>query len=60
MVFIILSVKGDEGGTHPKLDEVQTKVDCFLGFSGECSREVSHCFFNRLKFYLRVNIDRIY
>ena len=47
MVFIILPVKGDEGLTHTKLDEVQTKVDCFLGLSGECSRKVSHRFLNR-------------
>ena len=30
MVFIIIPLKVDEGGTHPKFDEVQTKVDCFL------------------------------
>ena len=50
MVFIILSVEVDEGGTHPKLDEVQTKVDCFRGFSGECSHEVSHRFLNPREF----------
>ena len=30
MILIILPVEVDEGGTHPKFDEVQTKVDFFL------------------------------
>ena len=60
MLFIIILFEGDEGGTHPKLDEVQTKVDFCLGFSGECSRKVSHRFFNRCDFDQRVHIDHIH
>ena len=60
MILIILPVEVDEGGTHPKLDEVQTKVDFFLGFSGECSRKVSRRFLNRREFDRTINIDRIH
>ena len=60
MVFILLPVEGDGGGTHTKLYEVQTKVDCFIGVSGECYQKVSHRFLNRRELNRRVHIDRIH
>ena len=45
MVLVIFPVKGDEGLTHAKLDEIQTEIDFFLGFTGEFPREKYHCLF---------------
>ena len=45
MVLVIFPVKGDEGLTHAKLDEIQTEIDFFLGFTGEFPRENITAFF---------------
>ena len=46
MVLVLLAAEGYEDGAHPEMDEVQIKVDCLLGLSGEFSCEMSHRFPN--------------
>ena len=51
MVLVALPVEVNESGAHPEMDEVQTKVDCLLGLSGECSCKIYHGFPNRREFH---------
>ena len=60
MVITVLTVEGDEGGAHLEMYEVQAKVDCVLGLSGEFSCEIYHRFTYRCDFYLWVHVDLIH
>ena len=60
MVLVVLTIEGDEGGAHPEVDELQAKVDCLLGISGEFSCEISHHFYYCHEFYRWVHVDRMH
>ena len=48
MVLVVISTEGDQGWGHPKEDDLQAKVDCYLGrrggFLGELSQIFPDCY----------------
>ena len=59
MVLLVLLIKGNQGGSHLEADELQAKVDCFIGFGGKYFCKVPHRFLNCHNFDIRVHIYSI-
>ena len=60
MVYVILLIEGDQGISHPEVDDNVIYVDFILGLCGKFFSEESYHFIDCCEFYCRLHVDSIH